>query len=155
LSESKVCHKLGDGYEHCKWYPWSKSLQYPAAEVPTRDRYLYSQCSEGQTPNPYLTTFLYSPLAVSMLSAAAGGEAKKIQFLSPDWKLAGWGCSFLADIGNWLAGSGGAVSNTNTLTVHALRSVRSDSRHSSIWERSRDVSELFVFTKRRRSLYVG
>ena len=52
-----------------------------------------------------------------MLSAAAGGEAKKSQFLSPDWKLAGWGCSFLADIGNWLAGSGGAVSNTHNLTV--------------------------------------
>ena len=53
-----------------------------------------------------------------MVSAAAAPQAakQKFQFLSPDWKLAGWGCSFLSKIENRLAGSGVAVSNTHTLT---------------------------------------
>ena len=40
-----------------------------------------------------------------------------LQFLSGYWKHASWGGSFLAHIGNWLAGSEGAVSNTQSLTV--------------------------------------
>ena len=40
-----------------------------------------------------------------------------LQFLSGYWKQASWGGSFLAHIGNWLAGSEGAVSNTQSLTV--------------------------------------
>ena len=55
------------------------------------------------------------PNAPQLWGAAVGGEAKKNRQLVGNW--AGWEKSFLTTIGNWLAGSRGAVSNAQYLTV--------------------------------------